>query len=213
MLWEMTAVWPGRNLQSNPSMNRIHRFCAAAAALASAAVSLAAAESGAPIAANAGGYVDFGQLVPSAEGKFVEINLSPGLLKFAATCVAKQEPQASELLGNLKHVRVNVVELSDRNREQTLERVKAVREELAGQGWTPMVNVREQPKGDDVQIFAKMRGEEAIEGLVVTVIDGNREVVLVNIVGDIKPEQIATLAERFNIDPLKHAKFAKNRHT
>jgi len=194
-------------------MNRIRRFCTAAAALASAAVSLAAAEPAAPIASDASGYVDFGQLVPSAEGKFVEINLSPGLLKFAATCVAKQEPQASALLGNLKHVRVNVVELSDRNREQTLERVKAVRQELATQGWTPMVNVREQPKGDDVQIFAKMRGDEAIEGLVVTVIDSNHEVVLVNIVGDIKAEQIATLADRFDIDSLKHVKLAKHHHS
>ncbi len=196
-------------------MNRILRTSAAVAALAcaSAAVTFAAVESASPVAGSAGGYVDFGKLVPSAEGKFVEINLSPGLLKFAATCVAKQEPQVSEVLGNLKHVRVNVIELSDRNREQTIERVKAVRQELEAQGWTPMVNVREQPKGDDVQIFAKMRGEEAIEGLVVTVISGNREVVLVNIVGDIKPEQIATLAERFNIDPLKKVDFAKTGHS
>jgi hypothetical protein len=32
--------------------------------------------------------------------------------------------------------------------------------------------------------------------------------VLVNVVGDIKPEQIATLAERFDIEPLKHIKVA-----
>ena len=75
------------------------------------------------------------------------------------------------------------------------------------------MNVREQPNGDDVQIYAKMRGEEAIEGLVVTVIEGNHEVVLVNIVGDIKPEQIATLAERFNIDPLKKVDFAGAKHS
>ena len=195
-------------------MNRILRTSTAAAALALASAAFTfAADSATPVAGSAGGYVDFGKLVPSAEGKFVEINLSPGLLKFAATCVAKQEPQASELLGNLKHVRVNVVELSDRNREQTIERVKAVRQELESQGWTSMVNVREQPKGDDVQIFAKMRGEEAIEGLVVTVISGGREVVLVNIVGDIKAEQIATLAERFNIEPLKKVDFAKKEHS
>lgn len=78
-----------------------------------------------------------------------------------------------------------------------------MRKELESQGWSQVVNVREQPKGDDVQVFAKMRGEEAIEGLVVTVISGQKEVVLMNIVGDIKPEQIAALAERFNIEPLK----------
>jgi hypothetical protein len=42
-----------------------------------------------------------------------------------------------------------------------------------------------------------------VEGLVVTILDGNREAVLVNIVGNIKPEQVALLGERFNIEPLK----------
>ena len=37
----------------------------------------------------------------------------------------------------------------------------------------------------------------------VTVIDGNkREVVFVNLVGNIQPEQIATIGKRLNIDPL-----------
>ncbi len=159
------------------------------------------------------GYVDFGKLVPSAEGKFVEVNLSEGLLKFAATICSHEEPQAAEMIRNLKHVRVNVIELNDANRATTIERVKAVRQQLEAQGWAQMVNVREAPKGDDVQIFAKTRGEEAIEGLAVTVIENQHEVVLVNIVGDIKPEQIASLAERFNIEPLKKIGPAKPKTT
>jgi hypothetical protein len=154
------------------------------------------------------GYVDFGKIAPSGEGKFVEVDLPEGLIKFAAKLAAKDEPQAAEVLGNLKHVRINVVEVSDANRGEVLGRVRAVREELTAGGWSHVVNVREQPKGDDVQIFAKMRGEEAIEGLVITVIDARNEVVLVNIVGDIKPDQIATLAERFNIEPLRKFKLA-----
>ena len=188
-------------------MNRMLRISATAAALIFAAA--AASRAADPIP----GYVDFGRIAPSAEGKFVEVNLSEGLLKFASMFASKQEPQAAEVLRNLKLVRINVVELSDANRSQIVARVKTVRQELETSGWTQIVNVREQPKGDDVQIFAKMRGEEAIEGLVVTVIDGNHEVVLVNIVGDIKPEQIATLAERFNIDPLKKVDFAAAKHS
>lgn len=208
------ATRPAENLETRlPAMNRILRTSATVAALACASVTFASSQPAAATAATTGGYVDFGQLVPSAEGKFVEINLSAGLLKFAALCAAKQEPQAAEVLGNLRHVRVNVIELNDTNRAATVERVQAIRRELESQGWTPIVNVREQPKGDDVQIFAKTRGEEAIEGLVVTVISGSHEVVLVNIVGEIKPEQIATLADRFDIDPLKKVHFAKAKHT
>ncbi len=190
-------------------MKRTFRSSLVVAALACAAAAVAHAAEPAAAVTVTDGYVDFGQLVPSTEGRFVEVNLSPGLLKFAALCVSKQEPQASELIRSLRHVRVNVVELNDANREKTIDRVRTVREQLVAAGWTSLANVREQPKGDDVQVFAKMRGEEAIEGLAVTVISDNREVVLVNIVGEIKAEQLATLAEHFHVDPLKNVSLPK----
>ena len=195
-------------------MKRILSPLTAATLLAVAsALTVSGAESAAPAAELAPGYVDFGKMVPAAEGKFVEVNLSEGLLKFAATLASHQEPQAADMLKNLKHVRVNVVELNDANRDATIARVKAVRQQLETQGWSQVVNVREAPKGDDVQIFAKTRGAEAIEGLAVTVISGQHEVVLVNIVGDIKPEQIAMLAERLNIEPLKKFGAPKEKST
>ncbi len=181
--------------------------------LAAATILAAVAAANLPGAEPSPGYVDFGKLVPAAEGKFVEVNLSEGLLKFAASICSHEEPQAADMLKNLKHVRVNVIELNDANRAATVERVKTVRQELEAQGWAQVVNVREAPKGDDVQIYAKTRGEEAIEGLVVTVIGDQHEVVLVNIVGDIKPDQIASLADRFNIEPLKHIGPAKPKST
>jgi hypothetical protein len=194
----------GTSPTQRPPMKNVLRFILPAAALTlSSGAAFASNEPAAPPASSAPGYVDFGALVPSAEGKFVEVNLPEGLLKFAAALTAKQEPQAADVIRNLRHVQVNVIELSDANRAGTVERVQAIRHELEGRGWSQIVNVREPPKGDDVQIYAKTRGEEAVEGLVVTVISGTREVVLVNIVGDIKPDQIATLAERFNIEPLK----------
>jgi len=184
-------------------MNHILRTSACAVSLvwASACASFAAADT-------SPGYFDFGKIAPSGEGRYVEVDLPQGLIKFAAKLASKEEPQTAEILGNLKHVRVNVVELDDANREEIVGRVKAVRKELEAHGWSQVVNVREQPKGDDVQVFARMRGDEAIEGLVVTVISGQKEVVLVNVVGDIKADQIATLAERLNIEPLKNFKAA-----
>jgi len=35
------------------------------------------------------------------------------------------------------------------------------------------------------------------------VLSGNKEAVLVNIVGNIQPDKIALIGERFNIEPLK----------
>lgn len=151
------------------------------------------------------GYVDIGNLMPSNAGQFVEVNLSPALLKFAARIAQHQEPDAAEMIGDIKRVRVNVVGLDDSNRDATIAKFEAVRSKLEGQGWTKMVTVRED-KGDDVAIYAKLRNDDAIDGLVVTVFNRKGEAVFVNIVGTINPDKIATLAEKYDIEPLRNVK-------
>ena len=149
------------------------------------------------------GYIDIGQLMASAKGKFVEINLSTGMLKFAAKLAARQEPEAAELIGNLKRIRVNVVSLDDTNRKEAVAQITSIRQKLEAQGWTQMVTVREQEGGDNVDIHVKQHGDDTIEGLVVTVIDHKGEAVFVNIVGNINADQISKVAENLNIEPLK----------
>jgi hypothetical protein len=157
-------------------------------------------------AENEPGYVDIGQLLPASKGQFVEVNLSPGLIKFAARLAKKQEPEAAELLGNLKRVRVNVIGLDDANRAGTVEKIEAVRRQLEAQGWTKMVTVREKNGGDNVDVHVKQLNDDVIQGLVVTVIDKKGEAVFVNIVGNIKAEQLGELAEKLDIEPLRKAK-------
>ena len=149
------------------------------------------------------GAIDIGQLMPSAKGQFVEINLSSAMLKFAARIAARQEPEAAELIRNLKSIRVNVVGLDDSNRDTTIEQIEGVRRKLEGQGWTKMVTVREKNDGDNVDVHVMQRGEEAIDGLVVTVLDKKGEAVFVNIVGNINADQIAQIADKFDIEPLR----------
>jgi len=50
----------------------------------------------------------------------------------------------------------------------------------------------------------KTRGPEAVEGIVVTVLEDKGHAVFVNLVGDIRPDKLNTVGERFNIEPLKH---------
>jgi hypothetical protein len=84
------------------------------------------------------------------------------------------------------------------------KRIQKIRSDLDAKGWERNVNVREK-NGEDVGVYTRTRGDEAFEGLVVTVIDSN-EAVLINIVGDIRPEQIVELGESLNIKPLKDLK-------
>jgi len=152
------------------------------------------------------GFVDIGQLLPSAKGQFVEVNLSPAMLKFASRIAKHQDADAADIVGDIQRVRVNVVGLDDANRAANVEKIEAVRAKLEKSGWHRMVTVREGEKGDDVAIFAKMKGEDIIEGLVVTVIDRKGEAVFVNIVGSINAEKIGALAEKYDLEPLRHVK-------
>jgi hypothetical protein len=148
------------------------------------------------------GYVDFGTFSPSAAGgQFVEIHIKSNLISMVARLAEKSEPEIAQVLRGLQLVQVNVISLKDDNRAEVEARVRQIRADLDKQGWERVVTA--QQKNEDVSIFVKTRGEEAVQGLVVTVLEGNREAVLVNIVGDIRPEKLAVIGERFNIEPLK----------
>ena len=156
------------------------------------------------------GYVDIRKFTAAAGREFVEINLKPALLKIAATIVAYEEPEAAELLRNLKLVRVNVVGLDDTNRSATVAHITKIRAELEKQGWEKIITVLEgaDASENDVAIFMKPDGDDSIAGLVVTVIEKDGEAVVVNIVGNIRAEQIAKLGDKFDIKPLRKLKVA-----
>jgi hypothetical protein len=148
------------------------------------------------------GFVDFGKFSPpSSGGEFVEVHINGNLISLVARLADKAEPEIAKLVRGLKLIHVNVIGLNDDNRSDVLKRVQAVRADLSEQHWEGVVTA--QQSGQDVNVFLKTRGDEAVEGLVVTVIDGNHQAILVNVVGDIKPEQVAIIGERFNIEPLK----------
>jgi hypothetical protein len=148
------------------------------------------------------GFVDFGKFTPpGAGGEFVEVNIKSNLISMAARLTEKTEPQVAELLRGLKLIRVNVIGLNADNRSEVEKRVKSIREELDAQHWERIVTA--QQAKEDVSVFLKTRGDESVEGLAVTVLESSRQAVLVNIVGDIRPEKVAMIGERFNIEPLK----------
>jgi hypothetical protein len=172
--------------------------CSAAVAAITAAT-LLAVHAETPTA----GYVDFGKFSPSQTSKeFVEVNINGSILSLAAKIAKEEDADAAELLKNIQAVRVNVIGLTDENREEMQTRVKDIRSKLDSAGWQRVVTVANN-NHEDVAVFLKTRGEEAIEGIVVTVMDGKNTVVLVNVVGDIKPEKLAELARKLDIEPLK----------
>jgi hypothetical protein len=155
------------------------------------------------LAAHSPGQVDFGKFTPpGGSGQFVEIQIKSNLLSLAAQFVEKQQPDVAKLLRSVELVRVNVVGLTEENRDEVTKRVRQIRQELDARGWEQTVRVQEK-HGEDVGIYTKKRGGEALAGLVITVLEPKGEAVLINIVGDIRPEQVAVLGEKLDIKPLK----------
>lgn len=149
------------------------------------------------------GSIDFGKFTPPASGgEFVEVNLKGNLLSMVAGIAGKDEPEIGGMLKGLEAVRVNVIGLDDSNRKETEGRLESIRSELEGKGWERIVTAKE--KDQDVGVYIRTRGKEAIAGLVVTVIEGGKQAVLVNVVGDIRPDQINALGDKLGIEPLKH---------
>lgn len=173
----------------------LHRLLAAALVVAATVTTPFAGE---PLP----GYVDFGKFTPSsAGGEFVEVKLGAGLIQMAAKLTRKHEPDVADLLRNLQSVRVSVVPLGDDNRDETRKKAETLRNELAGKGWEQVVSVQE--KGQDVAIFLKTRNAETVEGIVVTVVEQSKQAVFVNVVGDVKLDQISKLGDKLNLEPLR----------
>ncbi len=148
------------------------------------------------------GQIEFGEFTPSGDGEFVEVNIPGNLIALGAKFVEKEEPDVAKLLNGIKQVRVNVIGLNDSNREQLQQRAQKVRNELAKKGWERIVMAQKDQQ--DVGVYLKMDSKSAVQGLAVVVIEGGKQAVFVNVVGDIRPEQLSMLGDRFHIDPLKN---------
>src|SRR6266436_7091107 len=148
------------------------------------------------------GQIDFGSFSPSTGGgEFVEVNLPSSLISMGARLVEKDEPEVAQLLSGIKLVRVNVLALDEDNRADIQKRAQKVRKDLASKGWERIVVA--QQKDQDVGVYLKLTDKGAVQGLTAVVMDGKEHAVFVNVVGEIKPEQLAVLGEKLHIDPLK----------
>lgn len=152
-------------------------------------------------AEKAPGQIHFGTFTKATNGELVQIHLSSDMIAMATQFAGKGQPELADALNGLHSVSVNVVGLDDQNRDEVTARLKSVRGQLDAGGWQPVVKVQE--KNEDVGIYLKTRGREAIEGVVITVLEGRKQAVFINVAGDIKVEKLAALGEKLNIGELK----------
>lgn len=147
------------------------------------------------------GLVSFGKFTKPTNGELVEINLTSDMISMAMQLAGKGQPDFTEALSGLHSISVNVVGLDDQNRDEVTARMKSVRSQLDAGGWQPVVKVQE--KKEDVGIYLKTRGSEAIEGVVITVLEGRKQAVFINVAGNLRMDKLSALGDKLNIKELK----------
>lgn len=136
----------------------------------------------------------------SAKAKnVVDVNLDGALLKLAGKFLSDKDPdeaQAKKLVTGLKGIFVRSYEFDETGQYDTND-IAQIRNQLKSSNWTQVISVHNKKEGENSDIFIKNDGAN-IAGLVVLV-EEPKELTIVNISGQINPEQLGELSGHFGI--------------
>ncbi len=141
---------------------------------------------------------DFQKLIPFEQlqakaHETVEVNLDGNMLAIAKKFLSAAKPEEAEarkLLDGVRGIYVRVLNFQKEG-EYSMADVEKIRAAIKGPGWQSVVDVRSSGKGDNAGVYMKTDGNE-IQGLVVVAAEP-RELTLVNVVGNIHPDQLRKL--------------------
>jgi hypothetical protein len=145
------------------------------------------------------GYFAIENLGVFADGGLeVDIDLRGPMAKIVAAATADEDPQFSAAMEKIERIRVQVGSVADRDSSGVRAAIDGAVERLESSGWYRMITVRDEE--ESVVVLALER-DGLLRGLSVFVHDGEEEVVLVNIAGEMDPELIGSLIR--NADQLE----------
>jgi hypothetical protein len=147
------------------------------------------------------GFASFGvpSTLPEADRQF-GLSLGPIPLRFA-TMVSRpvfneEEDWISDALSDVRAVRVYVYEV-DGDTDRVIAQMDATRSKLIVDGWDQLAAVRDD--GGLVTALVMHEQPELVRGIVVMYED-DEELVLVNVIGKIRPETFSSLMEGMDIE-------------
>ena len=141
------------------------------------------------------GYIDFGDLSDAYGEPKISINIGGTLLQFVGVMTEESDSDASDIMSQLKGVRVFGYSTANDPAVAT-EKFAEVRSTLKSKGWEPVVQINESD--EQVLIYMKMNGS-SMEGMTVMTVD-DEEVMFINIIGKLDPKQIGKVMHNFDVD-------------
>lgn len=138
-------------------------------------------------------------LAPKASEN-VDVSLDEHLIQVAAKFLSDpDDADVKKLVANLKGIYVRNYEF-DADGAYTAADLEPIRAQVRTSAWSRLVNVRSKKEGD-VEVYAMLEGEK-VAGLVLLSLEP-RELTVVNIVGPVDLEKLASLGGQFGIPQLK----------
>ena len=109
------------------------------------------------------------------------------------------EPEGRRLFEGLHGLRIRVYELDENSRNTFNSGAEQLLRQLEKQGWEPTIVVREA--GELVQVLVKLE-EEVLQGMTIVVRE-NEEATVVNLIGELKPDDLLASMEFIDADLLQ----------
>lgn len=152
------------------------------------------------------GFVDFSELdrIAGSEPN-VEVSLKEPLLNLITNILRNNDEMAAQFISTLTRVNVRVFDSSRIDTALMASTMSSIAQRLDASGWDRVVRVREG--SDHVDVYFRLSdASDMIQGIAIMVTEPD-ETVLVNIVGNISPEDISAIGARFDIDELSGINF------
>jgi hypothetical protein len=130
----------------------------------------------------------------------IDVRVEGPLLMIASKFLNSNRPGEAAVKGivqALKGVYVKGVEF-DKEGEYSEADVEAIRQQLAAPSWERIVGVRSKRDGQNVEVFLMINNDAIIDGIAV-LISEPKQIMVVNVVGPLDPEQINQLRGQFGI--------------
>lgn len=131
----------------------------------------------------------------------VEVNVEGALMRMVEVASRQEDPELGDLLARLYGVYVLGYALEEINMEHFDRLATAMGDELADEGWT--VVMRNRDVIENTHFYVRLVGDGVAGMVVMSVEAGSDQAVFVNIVGDIDPEQIGRIGQKFQIKGMR----------
>ena len=141
------------------------------------------------------GFADLESLGMRDTNRVMSLSIGPTLLHFAARYI-DDDPEIRNLLRDLDGVRVRIYEI-DGDAGRVAARIQSMSQHMQADGWEPVVLVRE---GNEETHMLLRNTQGRISGMTVLVSDGESEAVVVNLMGEIHPEQFSGVMLALDVD-------------